>query len=547
MKVPNLSLPYRSPSPSARRPRRTIRLLRWTCYILLAVALVIPVVQFQHATMKKVRQGRENEKGAMARWRPAVRAFWAGEDIYARSAEADTEAAAPPAGTVITPGTSLPAGTSAPAMAAAEAGAVETYQAGGTLYAPPRKITMHPNTPFAVILMTPLAMMPVGVMALTMNAAKVAAILASLWMLATLAAHRKLRICDWVLGLGALWAYHSLLSDIQHANTNVFVLFFIVLHLWLYRRGQDLGAGISLAVAICLKMTPALFVLYWLYQRNWKLLGYTLAAGVAFIVVVPVAAVGMDHYQAVMGSWLGNMIIPGLVKGEWFPLHINQSLSGVVSRLFLTGADGDIFYNPEDGSYAGGAESGFITLMALSSEGAKMLVRLGQVAIVGLMAWGIGWRKLPRDDGRRLLHYGMIALGMMLLNQRTWTHHAAVFLIAMVAIWQAIAFGLMRRSVRAPALWAMFGVAAITWITASDAFHLYAKLVGGAGSIGEFPLAGKTMGVGELWSDYADAYGPQFWVFLLLLLISVAMARALRKGPSPYAAQRQKLSAAAPS
>ena len=545
MKVPDLSLPYRSPSPSARRPRRAIRLLRWTGYILLAVALVIPVVQFQHATMKKVRQGRENEKGAMARWRPAVRAFWAGEDIYARPSEASAVPATQPEGSVISPRAALPVGTSTPTMTAAEAGAVYAYEAGETIYAPPRQITMHPNTPFTVILMTPLAAMPVGTMALTMNVAKIAAILASLWMLATLAAHRKLRICDWVLGLGALWAYHSMLSDIQHANTNIFVLFFIVLHLWLYRRGQDLVAGASLAVAICLKMTPALFVLYWLYQRNWKLLAWTLAAGVVFIVVVPVAAVGMDHYETVMGSWLGNMIIPGLVKGEWFPLHINQSLSGVVSRLFLTGANGDIFYNPEDGGpYGADAKSGFITLVALSPEAVKMLLRVGQVAIVGLMAWGIGWRKLPRDDGRRLLHYGMIALGMMLLNQRTWTHHATVFLIAMVAIWQAIAFGLMRRSVRAPVLWAMFGVAAITWITASDAFHLYAKLVG---NTEEFMLGSKTLSMGELWSDYADAYGPQFWVFVLLLLISVALARALRKGPSPYAAQRQKLSATPPS
>ena len=241
--------------------------------------------------MKKVRQGRENEKGAMPRWRPAVRAFWAGEDIYARPTEAGAVPATQSEGGVLAPQAPLPVGTSTPAITAAEAGAVHTHEVGETIYAPPGKISMHPNTPFAVILMTPLTAMPVGAMALTMNVAKIAAILASLWMLATLAAHRKLRICDWVLGLGMLWAYHSMLSDIQHANTNIFVLFFIVLHLWLYRRGQDLVAGASLAVAICLKMTPALFVVYWLYQRNWKLLAWTLAAGVVFIVVVPVAVV----------------------------------------------------------------------------------------------------------------------------------------------------------------------------------------------------------------------------------------------------------------
>ena len=442
--------------------------------------------------MKKVRQGKPTHKGAMARWSRAVDGFWEGKDIYSRDAN---------------PG-------------------------------------MHPNTPFTVILLTPLTSLPAGAMALTMNVAKALAVLACILMLAQLASHGNLRVCDWVLALGVLWAYHSLLSDIQHGNTNIFVLFFIVLHLWLYRRGRDLGAGCALALAICLKMTPALFVLYWVYQRNWRVLIYTFAAGVVCVGLVPIVALGTAQYGHLMGSWLDNMIIPGLVKGAWYPIHINQSMSGYFSRLFLTGAEGDVFFNPDDNpDYSREPINGFITLVSLSPETVKMLLRVGQVAIVGLIAWGIGWRKLPRDDGRRLLHYGLITLGMMLLNQRTWTHHAAVLLIASVGIWQAIAFGLMRRRIRAVALSAMIGVVVITWVTASDAFHAYAKLTGDDDRFGEFTIGAKELTMGELWADFADAYGPQFWVFVIMLGVSVALARALRKGDSPYTLERQTLSA----
>ena len=79
-----------------------------------------------------------------------------------------------------------------------------------------------------------------------------------------------------MLGLGLLWVLMFVIGDLQHGNTHVLVLGAITLHLWLYRRGHDWAAGGALALAICLKMTPALFVLYWLYQRNWKLLGGTL-------------------------------------------------------------------------------------------------------------------------------------------------------------------------------------------------------------------------------------------------------------------------------
>ncbi|MHC4986418.1 MAG: glycosyltransferase family 87 protein, partial [Planctomycetota bacterium] len=290
-------------------------------------------MQFQLATMKKVRQGKPTHKGAMARWRMAVDGFWEGKNVYARDE---------------TPG-------------------------------------MHPNTPFTVILLTPLTAMPVEAMTLTMNVAKVLAILACILMLAQLAGHRDLRVCDWVLALGALWAYHSLLADFQHGNTNIFVLFLIVLHLWLFRRGQDLGAGVALALAICLKMTPALFVLYWVYQRNWRLLLYTAAAGIVCVVLVPLVALGATQYELLMGTWLRNMILPGLVKGAWYPIHINQSLSGYVSRLFLTGANGDVFFNPDDSpDYTQEPVNGFITLVSLSPATVKMLLRLGQIVIVGL-------------------------------------------------------------------------------------------------------------------------------------------------------------------
>jgi hypothetical protein len=310
-----------------------------------------------------------------------------------------------------------------------------------------------------------------------------------------------------------------------------FVLGLVVLHLWLFRRGEDILAGISLAVAICLKMTPALFLLYWLYQRNWKLAATTMIAGFTFVALVPLIALGPTHYSTLMSSWWTNLIGPALLKGRWFPMHINQSLSGVMSRYFLTGPDGDIFYNPDDYAvYGEHPDRGWITLLPLSPQIVKMLLRSLQVAVVAAIAWAIGWRRLPRDDGRRMLHYGMITLGMMLLNQRTWMHHATVVLVVVIAIWQAIAFGRMRRARRRWALALMFPAGALLWLSASDLYTALARLLG------------RDTDVGKLWADYVDAYGPTFWYFMILLIISILLSRSVRNTQPPYANRRQTLS-----
>ena len=509
---PKWSLPYRTPHSS-----RGQRALRVAAYVLLVGAIVTPVVQFQIRTRRSHRKELEyrafqdkyehltdeelaargikrlpapgkTTRGAIGRWRWAVQPFWEGRNIYQ-----------PHEGTE------------------------------------PIPVWLHPNMPFTVILLTPFALLGVEAMALTFNLCKVLVLVAAILAAARLANHNGRKMPDWVLALALLWAILPIVGDIQHGNTNVFVLAAIVLHLWWYRRGHDLRAGAALALAICLKMTPALFLLYWAYQRNWKLLAAAVVALVLFAVVVPAAALGPSPYATLAGSWFDNLIYPGLVKGSWYPVHINQSLPGVFSRYFFAppSPNGDIFWNPDDFTYAEQLQRQtpyWITLIGLPPWGVKLLVRVGQLAIVGLMAWAIGWRKLPRDDGRRALHYGLVALGMLLLNQRTWDHHAAILLPANVAIWYAIAFGRVGRRVRWAALILMLLAGLLVWGGGTTYFALIAKMMG------------ESAKVGDRWADIAEAYGPAFYHFVLLLATAAMLSIALRHGTDPYADRRQRLS-----
>ncbi len=499
-------LPFDTPELQDPRARRTVRALRIAAYALLGVAVLIPAVQFQTRTMRNERRGLKFDAqygrlsaeelaerglqrpkhtlGAIGRWRKAIQPFWEGENIY------------------------LPFDDAAP---------------DGPF--------LHPNTPFVVLLLSPFALLPVWAMAAAWNLAKIAAYLGTLLLAAAVCNHRGKRMPDWVLGLGALWTLLLVVSDIQHGNTNVFVLLFIVLHVWLYRRGRDLAAASALALAICLKMTPALFLLYWAYQRNGKLLLGTVLGLAAFIGVIPLVALGPDRYVEFTGAWYEHLIRPGLLKGAWYPAHINQSISGVFSRYFLPepAPGGNIFWNPDDTPYALQKQFGWITLVPLSEAAVKMLLRAAQLLVVGVLAWAIGWRKLPRDDARRGLHWGLVTIAMLLLNQRTWDHHAAILLLAGVAIWYAIAFGRLGRTTRAAAFALMMLAGPMVWLNGTATFSVVAR------------LTGHSSDTAEHWANVFEAYGPDFYFFLLLLAVGVVLSVALRKHPDPYADERQRL------
>jgi len=366
-------------------------------------------------------------------------------------------------------------------------------------------------------------------MALSYNMLKVLAVVAAVLMGARLVSHGARRPPDWVVLLGLVWGLPMIVADIQHGNTNDFVLAGVMCHLWLFRRGRVWLSGLPLAAAICLKMTPAMFLLYWLYQRSWKVLAGAVVWLVALSVVAPAAAVGPGRYATLVSTWGRNLIGPGLLKGSWYPEHINQSLSGVVSRYFLEGRDGDVYWGPDDDPYYQTAEHGWITLVPLSPAAAKWVLRAGQLLIVALMAWVIGWRPLARDDGRRALHYGLIVLGMMLLNQRTWNHHAAVVLPAGLAVWQALAFGRIARRARVAAFVLTVAAGVFGLLARGELFEAIARAIG-------HDRAGA-----ERWADLAKAAGPMFYFFALMLAASGILAVALRRADEPYALRRQRL------
>jgi hypothetical protein len=517
MKSPRWALPYQTPPLANQSPHaRTLRIIT---YIALATALLGAAANLQRQTLRndlraeQYQQKRaagtlseaerqagppKSTKGAFNRWRGVVDDFWAGTNIYQ------------PHGYHPGPDEPQPLGE-------------------------PSDIRMHPNMPFVVILLTPLSWLPIEWGGLVFTLLKVLAGGGAILLCTAALNHKDKRMPDWVVALGVLWWINLLVSDIQHANTNGFVLFFLALHIWLARRKSDLLSGFALAVAICLKLTPLLLVLYWVYQRQSRLVLATLGGLVIFVLLVPWALLGGPLFGLYFGTWLSSIILPGTTGGGFYPEHINQSLPGVLSRLLMTGRpEGNIFWGPDDNPYSTQETFGWIGIARLAPEVVRWIITVVRVGVLGLLAWGVGWTKLDRDDGRRGLHYAMVLCAMLLLNQRTWDHHAAYLLPAVLACWYAVAFGRLPgahrgRRLRITALVLLLAGGVLNWGFSGEVLETVGGWIHG------------TEDQAERFADYVDAYGPKCGFFLLTFCCALLLSLAMKRATPPYADTRQPL------
>ena len=146
----------------------------------------------------------------------------------------------------------------------------------------------------------------------------------------------------WAKALTIVLSIRPILGDLTHGNINIFILFLVMASLYSFSRGRDRLSGVLLALAIACKVTPALFVVYFLYKRAWGVLIGCAIGLVLFFFVVPSLifaaqsgslAAGWERNWSALTAWIDGMIVPYLVHGMVTPEKENQSLPGVLTRL----------------------------------------------------------------------------------------------------------------------------------------------------------------------------------------------------------------------
>jgi hypothetical protein len=281
----------------------------------------------------------------------------------------------------------------------------------------------YPNPPIMALLLRPLADLPPLAGALCWYYLKVGMALFAFTAVFRLVEEPGRPFPAWAKALTVLLSLRPILGDLTHGNVNLFILFLVVAALDAYRRGRDLFAGVVLALAIACKVTPALFVGYFLWKRAWRVLaGCALGLGLFFL-AVPAAVLGWAENLRLLASWVRHMVTPYLVGGVVTPEHNNQSLPGLVYRLLT--------HSPSFSTYVNDVYTPveYSNVLALDASAARWLVKGCMAAFAGLVVWACRTPTRPRAGWRLAAEFSLVVLGMLLFSERTWKHHCVTLVL----------------------------------------------------------------------------------------------------------------------
>ncbi|MFO0849407.1 MAG: glycosyltransferase family 87 protein [Gemmataceae bacterium] len=294
----------------------------------------------------------------------------------------------------------------------------------------------------------------------------------------------------WAVAAAVALSLHPILGDLSHGNVNIFIAFLTVAALELLRRRRDALAGLTLALAIACKVTPALFLPYLVWKRAWKATTFALLGLGLWLLLVPGLALGWGHNRELLTSWFDGMVKPFLVDGKVTSEHANQSLPGITRRL-LTAQPSSYRYDEDNGRHVQVPDE-YHNLTDVGPDAARWLVRGCQAGFglaVLLVCRADFFAGGPRQGVRLAAEYSLIALGMLLFSERTWKHHGVVLVLPYAAL-------------------ATF--AAVWPLSAGWKGYMWGTLL---------VVGGLTLGPGALGGDAQDAaltYGSHTAAFLLL-------------------------------
>jgi hypothetical protein len=356
------------------------------------------------------------------------------------------------------------------------------------------QIYQYPNPPIMAILLRPFAglsqVSPV-IEALCWFYLKAGMILASLFWVFRIVKGNGEPFPSWAKEGVVLLSIWPLMGDLTHGNVNLFILFLVMAGLYSFHCDRQGLCGLLIALAISCKVTPALFVPYFLWKRSWKtLLGIGVGL-VLFLWFIPGFWLGQERNAELFGSWWRQMVVPYLGGGIVTSESDNQSLPGLVVRL-LTESPSFSMWDKDLLVYT---PLRYDNCLSLSLQEAGWIVKGFMAAFSLAVIWLCRTPTVQPQNWRLAAEFGIVILGMLLFSERTWKHHCVTLILPFAVVLYALANLHLSRLMRHYLIVTLV-LSAILMASASISL------------LDHFNGASKM----------AHVYGVYLWTFLLLLV-----------------------------
>ncbi|MCX5722973.1 MAG: glycosyltransferase family 87 protein [Nitrospirae bacterium] len=237
----------------------------------------------------------------------------------------------------------------------------------------------------------------------------------------------------WMGAISIVLALQFILQDLDDGGPHLILLGILTAGIYLTWQGREKLGSLWFGLAIALKVTPALFLPFFLWKRRWKLAGYTVIATMCWI-LLPILYMGPSWWWSLQRDW--PQVAVGSVLGHESPATQsneqqvrNQSLKQTLLRYLVT--------IPEDHPLRQ-KDPGYAPVLDLPPSTAKIVVLAVMASLLAFFGWTTRRPYEGRGDPMWLRESSALLIIALLLSPVTWVQHLvwllpALYLIAMDA------------------------------------------------------------------------------------------------------------------
>ena len=134
---------------------------------------------------------------------------------------------------------------------------------------------------------------------------------------------------EFLLFLGSALIFFPTKFTLSSGQINLFVLLFISLNYYFWRKNKDILAGFFLGLSLMFKLTPVFLILFFLINKKFKLILSTFLTGIISL-LISMIILGQEKV-----IYYFTDILPTLGTGFGNGFYYNQSFSGLIARFSL--------------------------------------------------------------------------------------------------------------------------------------------------------------------------------------------------------------------
>jgi hypothetical protein len=342
----------------------------------------------------------------------------------------------------------------------------------------PTRTTVHPNLnpPFETLLLAPVGLISYEKAYLIFSILSLALGLIAAIVISNEVINTRHDLSALLTIMIVILLYFPTWINIVYGQFSLILLFLITLAWIAAKKGGDCLCGLSLGLAMSLKLFVGLFFLFFLVRRRWRLLLWFFATFV-LLSLLPLLVYGIGTYKNYLKI---------LSEITWYAASWNASFLGFFTRIF------------------GGSEN--VPLVNYPTV-ARVLTSLCSLIFVLWLTW-LAWPQAQESRSDYFdLSFSLCIVGMLLISPLGWMYYFPILIIP----------------------------ASVVWRLARESDHRirYQSLIVLAWLLGTVPhllIPSAEMNTFRIWFTWAGCY---FYALLLFSFIISSLAQRLNKLAHP--------------